>query len=148
MKDLIIILCLLFFVSVSHAQKDYSHENLQKLSQEELDVYLNKALKLQKSGKTYTIVGVSALGAVALSIPLDSSGGMVAATAAIFVGIPALAATTVGISKNSKGKKRVERINSIENTASNDIIFVLKPFTQYNLMTQNHQPGITPRIRF
>ena len=148
MKDLIIILCLLFFVSVSHAQKDYSHENLQKLSQEELDVYLNKALKLQKSGKTYTIVGVSALGAVALSIPLDSSGGMVAATAAIFVGIPALAATTVGISKNSKGKKRVERINSIKNTASNDIIFDLKPCTQYNLMTQNHQPGITLRIRF
>lgn len=132
----------------SHAQKDYSLENLRSLSQEELDVYLNKALKLQSSGKTYTIIGVSALGAVALTIPFDSSGGMVAATAAIFVGIPAIGLTTVGISRNSKGKKGIERINSIKNTVFNDIIFDLKPFVQYNQISRNYQPGVTLRIRF
>lgn len=149
MKKFIILILLLFICCiVSQAQKDYSQENLEKLSQEELDVYLNKAMRMQKSGKTFTTIGVAALGVTVLSIPLDSSGGMIAAATVIFVGIPALVTTTVGISRNSKGKKRAERINSISNTTFNDITIDLKPHAQYDQMTHNYQPVVTLRVRF
>ena len=149
MKKVSIICLLLFlFAFAGQSQKIYSVENLEQASQEDLNTYLDKALKLKKNGKTVIIVGTVALGAVALSIPLDATGGMIAASAAIFVGIPALAATTVGISMNTKGKKRVKRINTIKNTAYDGIKIDLKPCVQYNLATQNYQPGVTLRISF
>ncbi|TLX70510.1 hypothetical protein E9993_22090 [Labilibacter sediminis] len=149
MKKTVIIL-FLFFISagVIIAQNPYSLENLEKLSEQELDVYYNKALKLQKSGKTATRVGLISLGASFLTIPLDDSGGMVAATTIMVVGIPALVTTIVGVSMNSTGKKRVERINLIKNSALNDINIYLGPCLQYNLAAKNYQSGITLKIKF
>ena len=142
MKKFAILILLLFMCSlVSQAQKDYSQENLDKLSQEELDIYLNKALKLQKWGLPVTIVGVAALGG--LAITAFSTGGLILG----FAVIP-LAAITVGISMYTIGKKRVKKINTIKNPAFNDIAFDLKPCAQYNQMTQNYQPGLTLRISF
>ena len=82
------------------------------------------------------------------TIPLDATGGMVAASAIFLVGIPGLATTIVGFSMNSTNKKRVELINSLRNTAFNDIKVNLQPCTQYNLMTQKYQPGLSLRINF
>ena len=130
------------------SSKLYSIQNLEYSSPKELEAYMDKALKLKKTGKTLTIVGAVTLGAVALTIPLDPTGGFIAASALIFAGIPALAATTVGISMNVTGKKRVERINTIKNTAYDGIKIDLKPCAQYNFATQNYQPGVTLRIRF
>ena len=69
-------------------QKTYSIENLEKLPKKELDSYYVKALKLQKGGKTTAIVGLSMVGASLLTIPLDSTGGFIAGTVVLLVGIP------------------------------------------------------------
>jgi len=56
---------ILLFVLInysSYAQKEYSVANLEQASQEELNTYLDKALKLQKSGKTVAWVGVITFG--------------------------------------------------------------------------------------
>ena len=63
-------------------------------------------------------------------------------------GLAGLGTMAVGIPMNVTGKKRVERINTIKNTAYDGIKIDLKPCAQYNLATQNYQPGVTLRISF
>ena len=63
-------------------------------------------------------------------------------------GMAGLGVTAVGIPMKITGKKRVERINAVKNTAFNDIRINLQPCAQYNLATQNYQPGLTLNIRF
>ncbi|MEN8117758.1 MAG: hypothetical protein ABFS16_12305 [Bacteroidota bacterium] len=148
MKKIILLSILVLSLIVTQAQKPYSQENLKNLSQEELDVYFNKALKLQKSGKTVTKVGAITVGVSVLAVLATSETlGM----GALLFFIPAelgLGAVAVGVPMNITGKKRVERINTIKNTAYDGIKIDLKPCAQYNLATQNYQPGITLRIRF
>lgn len=147
MKKIIIILILFFSVLVSQAQKDYSQENLEQVSQEELDIYFNKAVKLHKTGKTLMITGaVSIWGAVVFGIigPNDLSTPVIAAV----IGAVGIGVLGVGIPMNKTGKNRVERINTIKNTSYDDIKIDLKPCAQYNFTTQNYQPGITLKIRF
>ena len=145
---------MLFFLLnvVSQAQKPYSSENLKQFSQEQLDSCLNKALKLQKSGKTVNIIGGVIVGtgivtAGTLAIAVEGSG-MIVAAVLIFSGITGLSTLMVGIPMNLTGKKRVERINTIKNTAYDGIKIDLKPCTQYNLASQNYQPGVSLTIRF
>ena len=154
MKKFTVIIMLLFLVSLtSHAQKEYTLENLEKASQEEINDYLNKALKLQKSGKTVTIVGGSILGGTAATIAgmaifAEGDWALGAVVVAFFGGLAGVGTLAVGIPMNITGKKRVERINSIRGTAFFDTNIELKPCVHYNLVAQNYQPGITFRIRF
>ena len=154
MKTIINIILLLFCTALlSHAQKPYSKENLENLKQEELDIYFNKAVKLQKSGKTVTIIGGSILGATAITIAtmaiVDQGDWALAAAGVAFLGgVAGVGTMAVGIPMNITGKKRVERINEIKSTTSNGIRFDLKPIAQYNYYTRNYQPGISLRIRF
>ena len=146
MKIIVVISILCLFVSTITAQKPYSLENLKTLSMEELDLYYNKALKNQRTGKVLTIVGGS-LGAVGLitATKAHDLGTMVVGAIAALSGGALMA---VGIPVSITGKKRVERINAITSTAMINISFDLKPNAQYNLMTQNYQPGITLKISF
>ena len=152
MKKLTIIFFMVLFVNLaSQAQKTYSFENLQKASQEELDVYLNKAMKLQKTGKTFNIIGGTCIGLLAGTVILEN----VAHTdpwGTILVGIITVpiagASFAIGIPTNLTGKSRIERINTIKGTAFQNINIDLQPCVQYNLATQNYQPGVTLKIRF
>ena len=150
MKSILITIALFFFFNlVSLAQEKYSVENLEKLSQEELKIYLDEALKLKKDGKTVTIVGGSILGATTISVILIGGSMELGVVVVGFIGgLAGLGTMAVGIPMNVTGKKRVERINTIKNTAYDDIKIELKPCAQYNLATQNYQPGVTLRISF
>lgn len=124
-------------------------ESLEKLSQEELNIYLDEALKLKKNGKTVTIVGGSILGATTISVILIGNSMDLGVVVVGFIGgLAGLGTMAVGIPMNVTGKKRVERINTIKNTAYDGIKIDLKPCAQYNLATQNYQPGVTLRISF
>lgn len=138
---------------LAQSEKPYSVENLKKASQEELDVYLDKAMKLQKSGKTVTIIGGSILGGTALTvagmaIADEGDWALAAAVVVFFGGVAGLGTMAVGIPMKATGKKRVERIHSIKGTAFDDIKLDVLPSAQYNLASQNYQPGVTLRIRF
>jgi hypothetical protein len=107
---------------------------------------MHKAQRLQKSGKTVTTVGGITVG-TSLLTALVVDWGM----AEVLLGFSALAGLgtmAVGIPINLTGKKRIERINSIDNTAVNDIGINIQPCAQYNLVTQNYQPGLKLNIRF
>lgn len=150
MKKLFIIsLLLLSFVLTSQAQKRYSLENLEKLSQEELDLYLEKALKKNKIGKKLVTVSAISIGAATIYAILDpfdhELGALVPFGIAVYLGVPAI---TVGIPMQIVNKKRVGRINGLKNTGYNGIKIDLKPCAQYNFVSQNYQPGITLRIKF
>ncbi|TLX73755.1 hypothetical protein E9993_14955 [Labilibacter sediminis] len=149
------IITLLFFlvVQVGQAQKKYSRENLEKASQEELNTYLDKAMKLQKTGRTFNIVGGVSYGAVAVSAILgsdwvfgvDSWALIVMAGGGIIVGTTSFA---IGIPTNLTGKRRVEQINEIKGTAFHEGNIELSPCIQYNLNAQNYQPGVALRFGF
>ena len=148
---LILTIIVLFFIFnlASQAQEKYSMESLEKLSQEELNIYLDEALKLKKNGKTVTIVGGSILGATTISVILIGNSMDLGVVVVGFIGgLAGLGTMAVGIPMNVTGKKRVERINTIKNTAYDGIKIDLKPCAQYNLATQNYQPGVTLSIRF
>lgn len=152
MKKFSIIILLMFLCSfVSQAQKPYSVENLEKLSSEELNLYFNRAQKLQKDGKKVTNIGLITLGADVIFVTgLTKTGNLLTASGAIagLAMYAALGTIAVGIPLKTTGKNRVERINKIKNTVYDNIKIDLKPCIQYSLVTQNYQPGITFRIRF
>ena len=150
MKSFLTIIVVFFFFNLaSLAQEKYSMENLEKLSQEELNIYLDEALKLKKNGKTVTIVGGSILGATTISVILIGNSMDLGVVVVGFIGgLAGLGTMAVGIPMNVTGKKRVERINTIKNTAYDGIKIDMKPCAQYNLATQNYQPGVTLRISF
>ena len=64
----LIVLLLLIAPVTCGAQNEYALENLEAYSQDELDMYLDNALKRQKTGRVLIIVGGSILGATAISI--------------------------------------------------------------------------------
>ena len=149
MKRIILVVLLVLATSVAmQAQKTYSVENLEKASQEELDLYLNKAMKLQKTGRTMNIAGGSVLGVSALGLVAfgdDMGMGALLFVYPVFAGVVTM---SIGIPKNLTGKKRVERIKAIKSTAINDIVIDLKPCVSYSQVNSNYHPGFTLRIRF
>jgi hypothetical protein len=150
MKSILTILALFFVFNLAcQAQNKYSLDSLKQCTQEELNIYLEESLKLKKNGKTVTIIGGAALAAAVIwgiTDPLDHELGTV--LEAGIVGIAGLGAMAVGIPMNITGKKRVARINSIRGTAFKRINIDIKPLTQYNLLTQSYQPGVTLKISF
>ena len=149
-KHFISIFLLVLSLSVCHAQKRYSVENLEKLSQEELNKYLYKAQRLEKEGKIMNIAGGSSLGVFyilpIITLPSDWKLGNVSITRlSVTAGLALLA---VGIPMNSIGKTRLERINTVKSTRYAGIRFELLPDTQYSLVTKNNIPGITFKITF
>lgn len=147
---LLVSFLLLFTISgFAQKQKTYSMANLEQASQEELNIYLDEALKLKKDGKTVTIVGGSILGATTISVILiGKSIDLGVVVVGLIGGLAGLGTMAVGIPMRITGKKRVERINNIKNTASYDIKINLKPCAQYNLVTQDYQPSVRLRINF
>ena len=109
-----------------------------------------KAQKLQKSGKTITIVGGSILGATVLATILFADQLGLGVVVLDFIGgVAGLGTMAVGIPMNITGKKRVKQMNANMNSAfDNGITIDLRPCAQYNLMIQNYQPGVMLRIRF
>jgi len=94
--------------------KKYSDTNLEQASQEDLKIYLDKAEKLKKDGKTATIVGVVALTAALLWGITDPPGHELGTVLeAGIVGIAGLATMAVGITIRITGSIRVKRINTI-----------------------------------
>jgi len=154
MKKLsIFILLLLLICLLGQAQQKYSSENLEKASQEELDLYLNDALKLKKTGRIFNIIGASSLGVASVCALLGSDAGFgVDSWALILIGGGGLivggTSLAIGIPTNLIGKKRVKMINSIKTTAFYNVNVDLRPCIRYNLTGQNYQPGLALRIRF
>ena len=154
MKRIAFTFILLYCITlIGQAQKQYSDEHLQNLSKEDLEFYQSKAEKLQRNGKTVNIVGASILGASAatiagMAIIDDGDWALAAAGVAFLGGVAGIGTLAVGIPMNLTGKKRLERINAINETTYDGPKLELLPCAQYNQLEKKYQPGITIRLSF
>ncbi len=154
MKKIAFTFLLLFCFSLAGmAQKPYSIENLQSLSQEDLGLYQLGAQKLQNTGRTLNIIGVSSLGTTVVAGILGSDWGFgVDSWSLIIIGGSGIllggASLVVGIPMNLTGKKRVEKINSLTNKAFHEVKLEIMPVADYNQLVQKYQAGITLRLSF
>ena len=153
-KILAIGLLIIITAFASNAQKNYSNQNLEKASQEDLNLYLNKAKKTKTAGIILTIVGSIALagGSVLLvdstvDVILDTSSTTEVNTMAYLL-IGGAVTTYVGLPLLIVGSSRVNKINRIKYAKFNGVTMEFAPCNFYNYQAQNHQLGLTLRVKF
>lgn len=130
------------------SSKTYTLDYLRNASPEELNYYYYKAGKLQKIGRIMNIGGISTFGVSAICAFATSDSWGLGALIFIFPALAGLGTLLVGLPVNLTGKYRIDQVNSVRNTAFNDIGINLQPCAQYNILSQNFQPGITLKISF
>jgi hypothetical protein len=148
-KILAIGLLIIMIAFESNAQKIYSKQNLEKASQEDLNLYLNKAKKTKKTGTILTIVGpIAFVGGTALFIDgFDSDSTTEGATGA-YLSLGGMVSTAVGLPLLITGSSRVNKINRIKNAKFNGVTMEFAPYNFYNCQAQTYQLGLTLRVRF
>lgn len=143
---------LLLLACSGNAQSAYSLQNLKQASSEELRVYYQKSLNLQRNGEITALTGgiVGLLGILAGAAITDNNSsngnsnvwGITAATMLVGGSV----ATVVGFSMYMTGASRINRINEIRNTEL--LRLELTPNVFYCGQLRNYQPGITLRVSF
>ena len=137
------------------AQSVYSKQNLEKATQEDLNVYLQKAKKTRTIGLKLSITGTLMV-VSGFSIANNTWGGWgwFGETndslwgTGVIVAITGISATLVGLPLLIEGSTRVKRIKEIQNTAFNGVEFDLAPCIFYNPQPNNHPVGITIKVSF
>lgn len=142
MKKITVIgLLFIHFAFASHSQSVYSKQNLEKASPEVLKVYLEQVKSQKSTGKILCIaVPVLVITAYTLmnnsTMDFDTGWAMfILGTITTIVGIPIL---IVGST----------RVNRIKHTLSDRVLIEMAPCRFQYPLTQNHQTGVTLRIRF
>jgi len=144
-RTLIIELFMILFSFVSQAQGHYSIENLKQSSPQDLDMYLQKAHNLKKSGKVVTLIGTASILTGMVLVATDNETNAYIGIGMTVIG---LGVTVVGIPIFISGSSRVKRINKIKNSVSDGLFFEIAPCSFQNHLAHNHQYGSTLRIRF
>ena len=135
-------LLLILFVCTSHAQSVYSVKNLEQSSQEDLALYLEKALKLKKTGKVLSIAGSATTVAGFLIVGIGGEAAFYPGFPMMLIGLPV---TMLGLPILATGASRIKKISRVSNGA---ITIDLSPCTIYNYNSQNYQPGIKFCLNF
>lgn len=138
-------------VVAGNAQGTYSLRNLQQLSNEELNLYYQKAVNLERKGETFAITGAAAgligiLGGAALNDDCSSDGTRVLCVTAATLMAGGVAATIIGFTMYMTGISRIDKIRKIQ--FSNSFQLELIPGGFYCSYPQNYTSGITLRITF
>lgn len=121
--------------------------HLETASQDELNFYLGKAKKIQKTGIIMLIAGPLSSGTGILIAAASYSGGTSGGFAAGYLMFLAgIGTTAVGVPVFITGSFRVGSLRKVIN--SRDITMELVPYNDYNFQTQNNHYGATLRIRF
>jgi len=150
MKTMACIILLNFvFVLAGQAQAKYSNQSLEKLSPEELGLYLEKAKKQKKTGAILSIAGPATAVSGLLLAGFAYSGGTENqfAVGFLMMGIGPII-TAVGLPVLITGSSRVKRINNLKNSSLTGVSMELAPCIINNYQVHNQQPGVIIRIRF
>lgn len=124
----------------SHAQRNYSMENLEQVSQERLDVLLNRAKTKRTIAAVLTGVGVTA---ILTGIIGGRNGG--AEVLAIFPGtIMTLIVLPVTIINSS----RVQKVQGVMNSRNKGVFLEIAPYRFQNNVALSHQSGMSLSIKF
>ena len=140
---------------ICQSQGVYSKQNLEKATPEDLNLYMRKAKKTKTAGTILTIVGpIAFVGGGALSYDAfggnDPYGGGSEAELAtgVILMLGGMVSTVVGLPLLITGSSRVKKINRIKNAKFNGVTMEFAPCNFYNYQAQNHQLGLTLRVKF
>ena len=134
---------------ICQSQGVYSKQNLEKATPEDLNLYMRKAKKTKTAGTILTIVGpIAFVGGGALLMDSFHMGPEAEITAAEILIPVGFFSTVVGLPLLITGSSRVKKINRIKNAKFNGVTMEFAPCNFYNYQTQNHQPGLTLRVKF
>lgn len=136
-------------ISAGQAQTKYSNESLEKLSKEDLGLYLEKAQKQKRAGAIISVVGpVTFVSGILLVTRAYGGGteGQFAAGISMMVLGPAV--TVVGLPVLITGSSRVNRINKFKSSSIKGASIEVAPALIYNYQAHNQQPGMTLVVRF
>ena len=142
---------LLFFLvlSVSLSQGKYSKENLAKASLEDLNLYLEQARKLKKSGGFLSIAGpvamVIGIAAAGAAWSGGTEGSYKFGVGMIFVGT---ASTLAGLPMLAVGSSRVKNVKNAISASGGVSSIQVAPCSFYNYTAGKIQPGIRLMIIF
>jgi len=134
----------------SHAQGTYSRSNLEQASQEEVNLYLEKAQDLKKTGVVLSIAGPVttflgyALASSSWSGKIGGSGMFTAGYGMILLGA---GTTIVGLPTFALGVYRVNKIRALEHAEKNGVrlgLYVFQPAYRSN----EPIPAIMVTLRF
>jgi hypothetical protein len=146
MKKFTIVALLLFLFAIEDkAQGLYSQKNLEKVSSEDLSLYLTKAQKLKKTGGVITIVGSSILVVGGVFIATDRE---TAFYTGFYCGFAGLGITAIGLPIHLTGSSRVRKVSKLLKTKHNTTLIDLVPCSLCNYQTQHILPGISLRMKF
>jgi len=138
----------IIFVFTSNAQGVYSIQSLEKDSLQALNLHLEKAQKLKKTGLVMTIAGpvgcIAGFTIAGLSYSGGTYAGFVAGTL-FFVG--GVISTVVGLPILITNSSRVKRVKTAINNKQGLSLNIAPGFV-YNNNAQNFYPGLTLRARF
>lgn len=143
-------LILILFSFTSQAQRKYSKQNLQQATPEDLGLYYIKAKKQKKTGEYLSIVGTASglVGIILGSVTENQSGdGSFVTIVAQTMLVGGSVALTIGATMFIIALSRIERINDTI-SRKNKVYLEFAPCSFNNYMAQNHQVGITFRVRF
>jgi len=138
-------------VVAGNAQGTYSVKNLQRASSEELNLYYQKAMNLERMGETLAITGAAAgllgiLGGAALNDDCSSGETSVLCVTAATLMAGGVAATIIGFTMYMTGISRIDKIRKVQFSDSFQLEVIPGGF--YCSHPQNYPTGITLRISF
>lgn len=138
-------------VVAGNAQGTYSVKNLQKVSGEELNLYYQKAMNLERMGETLALTGAAAgligiLGGAILNDDCSSGDTSILCITAATLMAGGVAATIIGFTMYMTAITRIDRIRKVQ--FSDSFQLELIPGGFYCSHPQNYLTGITLRITF
>lgn len=141
---------LIILISLSgYSQGTYSKQKLEKASQEDLDLYLGKALKLKKAGSILTIAGPASFLTGVVFAGASMAGGTEGmykfGLGMVFAG---MGATAAGIPILITGSTRVKKVKKAMSKSGGIASINMIPCGLLNFESQKFQPGIRLKIMF
>ena len=150
MKKISFIVCFLIFTEFSSfGQNPYSQKSLEHASQEELDLYLNKARKTKKVGAIMSISGsVALIGGMVLVSSSNFENPENALISGIFLWGAGTISTVFGLPIFIGGASKVNRIKKIKRNSNSEVMIDIVPCGFRSYHTQNQQYGMSIRVKF
>lgn len=142
-----IVFFLIFTMLSSFAQNQYSQKSLENASQEELNLYLNKAKKTKKIGVIMSISGSVALIGGMVLVSSSSENPETALLSGVFLWGAGTISTLFGLPVFISGASKVNRIKKIKINSDSEVMIELAPCSFRSYQTQTQQYGISIRIK-
>ena len=147
-KISLIALFTFLLVLTSHSQGVYSKQNLEQTSLEDLNLHLEKAHKLKKTGVIMSIAGpAGCLAGMTVAVLAYAGGSEGEFIAGSFLFLGGFVTTVVGLPILITGSTRVKRVRTAISNHKGASLNISPGLVYYN-KAQNLYPGVRLSVKF